>query len=84
MLTLALRDITVQCGAGKAARGELVGHFLGISLSAHEDQHRLIRLNLEHAGHSVNLVGAGGDPIALTHRGRGGSARLNADFNWVN
>ena len=79
-LALVLRDVAVDGGGGEAAGAQLLGELLGLVLGAHEHDHRLELLDLQHAGEGVELVAVRGHQEALADVVRGARLRLDRDF----
>ena len=82
-LTLVLRDVAVDRGSGESAGAQLLGHFLGLVLGAHEDDHGLELGDLEDAGERVQLVAVRGQQVALGDVRRGAGLALDGDLHRV-
>ena len=79
-LAQVLWDVTVDRGGGVAAGLELVRDLLRGGLGAHEDDDAVVVLDLEHAGHGVQLVGAHDLHVALAGVGARGGLGLDRDL----
>ncbi len=79
----ALRDIPVDGRRGKPSGTQLFGDLLGRLLGAHEDDHRLELLDLEHPGQRVHLAAARHLNVALRNILGGSRFRFGRDFERI-
>src|SRR5581483_12138096 len=82
-LPLGLRYVAIDRCGGKPSGAELFGDLLGGLLGADEHDHRLERLDLEHAGQRVHLAGTGDLKVTLRNVLRRRGFRLDGDFDRV-
>src|SRR4249919_4070744 len=80
-LARLLVHVAVDGGGGNAARGQLVGQFLGAELGTREHDHRVVGFGFEDAGHRIELVHAAHCPVALADVGGGGGRGLDRDLD---
>ena len=78
-----LRNVTIECCTGMAARFKFFGKLHGRGLGAHEHKHGVEVFSFQYACQRIQFVKTAHRPITLSDGFGGGSLLCNLDDGWI-